>query len=104
MHGGRQLAPIQIHVLRPLGRQDQSVGIFGDGLRSIAEVNTGIGAFMAGTVEGDGIVAAHFGATVGQPPADVEGGGVAQIVGVRLEGQAQNADGFAFENALASSL
>ena len=90
--------PVQFFIDGPFGDEEDGIGI-ADGFGGIFEVfNAELGVLVLHVGDGDGVGGAYFGAAQKEHFGDVDGGGIPQVVGVRFEGEAEDGDGFAFED------
>ena len=90
--------PVQFFVDGPFGDEEDGIGIadgFG-GIFVVFDAQLGVLALHVG--DGDGVGGSYFGAAQEQHFGDVDGGGIPQVVGVGFESQAEDGDGFAFED------
>src|ERR1039458_468705 len=96
-HGGGDQLPVEIHELGPLGHQDYGVGV-GDGREGRVSERDPPDE-LASLLLGHGVMG-HDGGAVGvQPGGQHQRGCLAHVIGVRLEGEAQQRHPLAHEAA-----
>jgi len=90
--------PIQFFVDRPFGHQQDGIRI-ADSFGGIFEVfDAQLGVLTLHVGDGDGVGGSYFGAAQEEHFGNIDCGGIPQVIGVGFEGQAEDGDGFAFED------
>ena len=98
VHPAGHRFPIQFAIFLPLGDQHQRVHIVGHFFGRSAADDTQVGIIELEFIHRHRIVDLHLASALHQFAGDVDGRGFAQIVGIGLEGQAQQTDGAAFQD------
>ena len=80
--------------LAPLGHEGEDVGTI-CGIVHILTIGDAVANATLALVHGDGVEDAHGGAILQQAVDDYQGGSLAHIVGLGLEGESENGDGLA---------